>query len=159
MINLDQLDSRHALPDERSSVEALGLTYRQIPVVWEHPTHENLAEFREAMAKYADRRAFVHCVANIRVSVFMALYRVLDLGWDRENAMQSVRSLWKPNDTWQQFIETELFHVNAVASRFAADGSAVGALGIERALDTGPVSIRPHRSGQRVPSPGGLVQQ
>ena len=66
VINLDQLDSRHALPDERGSVEALGLTYLQIPVVWDHPTHENLAEFREAMAKYADRRAFVHCVANMR---------------------------------------------------------------------------------------------
>ena len=29
VINLDQLDSRHALPDERGSVEALGLTYLQ----------------------------------------------------------------------------------------------------------------------------------
>jgi protein tyrosine phosphatase (PTP) superfamily phosphohydrolase (DUF442 family) len=108
VINLDQLDSRHGLPDERGSVEALGLTYLQIPVVWDHPTHENLVEFREAMAKHSDRRAFVHCVANMRVSVFLALYRVLDLGWDREAAMQGVYSLWKPNDTWQQFIETEL---------------------------------------------------
>jgi uncharacterized protein (TIGR01244 family) len=108
VINLDQLDSRHALHDERASVEALGLTYRQIPVVWEHPTHENLVEFRDAMAEYADRRVFVHCVANIRVSVFMALYQALDLDWPREDAMQGIYSLWKPNDTWQQFIETEL---------------------------------------------------
>jgi protein tyrosine phosphatase (PTP) superfamily phosphohydrolase (DUF442 family) len=108
VINLDQLDSRHALGDERGSVEALGLTYLQIPVVWDHPTHENLTEFREAMAKHADRRTFVHCVANMRVSTFIALHRVLDLGWSREDAMKSVHSLWTPNDTWKQFIEAEL---------------------------------------------------
>ena len=33
VMNLDQLDSRHALSDERGAVEALGLTYRQIPVI------------------------------------------------------------------------------------------------------------------------------
>ncbi len=108
VINLDQLDSRHALPDERASVEALGLTYLQIPVVWEHPTHERLVEFREAMAKHADKRTFVHCVSNYRVSAFMALYRVLDLGWDREEALKGIHALWQPNDTWQGFIDAEL---------------------------------------------------
>ena len=108
MINLDQLDSRHGLPDERGAVEALGLTYRQIPVVWENPTHANWAEFREAMAQNAEKRVFVHCVANARVSVFVALYRVRELGWSRDDAMRDVHSIWTPNTTWQRFIEDEL---------------------------------------------------
>ena len=108
VMNLDQLDSRHALSDERGAVEALGLTYRQIPVIWENPTHANWLEFREAMAQYAGKRVYVHCVANARVAAFVALYRILELGWSRDDAMQGVYSIWKPNDTWLRFIESEL---------------------------------------------------
>ncbi len=108
VVNLDQLNSAHALPDERGTVEALGLTYRQIPVVWDNPTHANLAEFRAAMAEYADKRVFVHCVANARVSTFVALYRILKLGWAREEALRELYSIWQPNDTWQRFLEREL---------------------------------------------------
>jgi protein tyrosine phosphatase (PTP) superfamily phosphohydrolase (DUF442 family) len=109
VINLDQLDSRHALPDERAAVEALGMTYRQIPVVWEHPTHENLADFCAAMEDYADMRIFVHCVANYRATVFMTLYGILRLGWPREEAMKRLHQMWQqPNEIWQHFIESEL---------------------------------------------------
>ena len=108
VINLDQLDSRHALPDERAAVEATGMTYRQIPVVWEHPTHENLADFFDAMAQYADKRVFVHCVANYRATIFTTLYGVLRLDWPRAEAMNRLLQMWQPNDIWQQFIESEL---------------------------------------------------
>ncbi len=108
VLNLDQLDSRHALPNERHAVEALGMTYRQIPVVWEQPTHADLAEFRAAMAELAGKRLFVHCVANVRVSTSLALYRVLDLGWEREPALQDLYAIWQPNETWRRFIEQEL---------------------------------------------------
>jgi len=109
VINLDQLDSSHALPDERTTVEALGMTYRQIPVVWEHPTHENLADFFAAMEDYADKRVFVHCVANYRATVFMTLYGILRLAWPREEAMNRLHQMWQqPNEIWQQFIESEL---------------------------------------------------
>jgi protein tyrosine phosphatase (PTP) superfamily phosphohydrolase (DUF442 family) len=108
VINLDQLDSRHALPDERMVVESTGMTYRQIPVVWEHPTHENLADFFAAMEQNSDKRVFVHCVANYRATVFMMLYGVLRLGWPREEAMNRLRQMWQANETWQHFIESEL---------------------------------------------------
>jgi len=108
VINLDQLDSSHALPDERAAVEANGMTYRQIPVVWEHPTHENLADFCAAMEDYADKRVFVHCVANYRATVFTMLYGVLRLDWPRAEAVNRLLQMWQPNDIWQQFIESEL---------------------------------------------------
>jgi protein tyrosine phosphatase (PTP) superfamily phosphohydrolase (DUF442 family) len=108
VINLDQLDSRHALPDERTAVEAMGMIYRQFPVFWEHPVHENLVDFFAAMAQYADKRVFVHCVANYRATIFTTLYGVLRLDWPREEAMNRLRQMWQPNDTWQQFIESEL---------------------------------------------------
>jgi len=108
VINLDQPNSRYALPDERKTVEALGMTYLQIPVVWDMPTHENVIQFLAAMDQYAGKRVFVHCVANARVSTFIALYRVLRLGWTWDDAAQGVASIWQPNATWQAFIEREL---------------------------------------------------
>jgi len=108
VINLDQLDSRHALPDERMAVEATGMTYRQIPVVWEHPTHENLADFFSVMAQYTDKLVFVHCVANYRATVFTMLYGVLRLDWSCEKAMNRLHQMWQPDETWRQFIESEL---------------------------------------------------
>lgn len=108
VINLDQLTSRHALPDERKTVEALGMTYVQIPVLWDAPTHANFVAFCAALEQFADRRVFIHCVANARASTFIALYRILRLGWPRETALQSVYAIYQPNATWQSFIESEL---------------------------------------------------
>ncbi len=108
VINLDQLDSRYALPDERATVEALGMTYVQIPVLWVRPTHEDFVAFVAAMDQFADKRVFVHCVANYRASVFLTLYRILRLGWPPAEALRDLTSFWQPDAVWQQFIESEL---------------------------------------------------
>ena len=108
VLNLDQLDSDYALPDERHSVEALGMSYRQIPVVWVDPQPADLVAFRTAMAALSDRRLFVHCVANLRVSTFLALHQILDLGHDREATLRELHARWQPNPTWQRFIDREL---------------------------------------------------
>jgi hypothetical protein len=60
------------------------------------------------MAEYADRRVFVHCVANYRATVFMTLYGLLRLGWPREAAVGRLHQVWQPNEVWQRFIESEL---------------------------------------------------
>lgn len=108
VINLDQLTSRHALPNERETVEILGMTYVQIPVLWDEPTHADFVAFCAVLEQFVDRRVFIHCVANARVSTFVALYRILRLGWPREVALQSVQAIYQPNATWQHFIESEL---------------------------------------------------
>ena len=79
------------------------MVYVHIPVVWEGPTEADLAEFFATMDRYSGRRVFVHCVLNYRVSVFVMLYRVLQLGQDVEAAWQSVRQIWEPNDVWLRF--------------------------------------------------------
>jgi protein tyrosine phosphatase (PTP) superfamily phosphohydrolase (DUF442 family) len=108
VINLDQLNSKYALPNERETVESLGMTYLQIPVVWETPTHENMIQFLAAMDQYADKRVFVHCVANYRASAFIAFYRISRLGDPPAEALANLMALWQPNETWQKFIESEL---------------------------------------------------
>ncbi len=86
------------------------MTYVSVPVVWTAPTHADLEAFCVAMDRYADRRIFVHCVANMRASAFIMLYRVLRLGWRIEDALPDMRAIWNPAGypAWQAFIEAAL---------------------------------------------------
>ncbi|HEY9737484.1 MAG TPA: protein tyrosine phosphatase family protein [Trichocoleus sp.] len=105
VINLAMPTARNALPNEQARVESLGMTYIPIPVVWENPTQADLEQFFEAMAVHQGKKVFVHCAANMRVSVFMYLYRRLRLGLDEAKARPDLERIWQPNPTWQQFIE------------------------------------------------------
>jgi protein tyrosine phosphatase (PTP) superfamily phosphohydrolase (DUF442 family) len=107
VINLGLHDAPYALQDEGGLVRSLGLEYVHIPVVWERPAEADLERFFEAMDARQDRRLFVHCAANKRVAVFMALYRVLRLGWPAEEALQHVPVVSLP-ETWQAFIDDRL---------------------------------------------------
>ncbi len=81
VVNLALHDAEYSLPDERRTVESLGLSYVHIPVAWERPLRSDLERFFEVMDKLASRKLFIHCAANKRVSVFMALYRQLRQDW------------------------------------------------------------------------------
>lgn len=101
------------LPDEGEVVRSLGMEYVHIPVPWEHPARDHLERFFEAMDARRDQRLFVHCAANMRVSAFMALYRIHRLGWPEDEALDFVDVPAFP-PVWQAFIEEML------AASFAA---------------------------------------
>ena len=110
VINLALPDSERALQDEQSIVRSLGMQYIAIPVVWDLPTRRDLDEFMDAMDAHSDETLLVHCQANYRVSGFMALYRILRLGWDPSEALKDVRRIWNPADypVWEKFMEANL---------------------------------------------------
>ena len=108
VINLALHGEEYSLPDERGTAEALGMLYEHIPVIWQRPAAADLDAFFAAMDRHAGRRLYVHCAANMRVSAFMLLYRVLELRWSLEDALPDLRAIWEPNDTWQAFIDAEL---------------------------------------------------
>ena len=110
VINLAMPDSERALRDEQSIVQSLGMQYIGIPVVWERPTRRDLDEFMDAMDAHSNDTLLVHCQANYRVSGFVALYRILRLGWDQEEAFKPLRRIWNPADypVWENFIEQNL---------------------------------------------------
>jgi protein tyrosine phosphatase (PTP) superfamily phosphohydrolase (DUF442 family) len=105
VINLALPTSDHALPDEKATVEGLGMVYVAIPVVWENPTLADLDQFFEAMETHRERQVFVHCALNMRVSVFVYLYRVLKLGLNPAIAQRDLLAIWQPNDHWQRFVD------------------------------------------------------
>lgn len=101
-------DPRYSLTDEAGTVQGLGLEYVHIPVQFAAPTHDDLARFMAAMSTHAERRVWVHCAANYRVSAFVGLDRVLRQGWSRADAFALMDDIWKPDEVWSTFINTEL---------------------------------------------------
>ena len=110
VVNLALPTSTNALPDEKQVVENLGMQYVHIPVVWENPTLEDLEQFFSVIEANADKKIFVHCAANMRVSAFMYLYRRIHDRMTDEETKKYLYQIWQPNETWQKFIEQVLEH-------------------------------------------------
>jgi len=60
------------------------------------------------VAALEGKKIWVHCARNMRVSVFIYLYRRLHLSEPEEVAVHPVKEVWVPNVTWQAFIEQAL---------------------------------------------------
>ncbi len=110
VINLAPSSASGALQDEDKIAASLGMKYINIPVLWDNPTRENLEEFMKAMEMHNESNVLVHCQANFRATGFIAMDRILRLGWEKENAFEDVNRIWDPKDypIWQKFFEDNL---------------------------------------------------
>lgn len=101
-------DPRYSLPDEPGTAQSLGLAYVHIPVQFAAPKEADLLAFFAAMDAHRDEKLWVHCAANMRVSAFLGLYRVIKQGWEPERAFELMHGLWQPNEVWSAFIAAML---------------------------------------------------
>lgn len=115
IVNLALPESPKALPNERAIVESLNMEYVGIPVVWENPTFEDIGKFFDVMQANANKSVLVHCAANMRVSAFIYLYRLLAEGIDEETAKSDLNRIWMPNQKWQEFIDRVIQHYRSPA--------------------------------------------
>jgi len=97
-------DPRYSLADEPGTVQGLGMDYFHIPVQFAQPTQADFTAFAAAMQENCDRRIWVHCAANMRVSAFLGLYRVLHEKWQEPEAFRLMHELWQPDEVWSAFI-------------------------------------------------------
>lgn len=109
VINLALLDSPNALANEESIVKSLGMEYIHIPVIWENPTLEDITRFFSVMKDFSNKRVFIHCAANKRVSAFIYLY-IIHQKINKEQAQKDLNRIWIPNKKWQDFIQQVLDH-------------------------------------------------
>ena len=114
VINLALPTSDGAIANEAQLVQSLGIEYVAIAVNWESPTMADLDEFLQVMEQRQLQKIFVHCAKNMRVSVFVYLYRRLHLNCEHEQAIADLHKIWQPNETWQKFIDTKLTQVSKV---------------------------------------------
>jgi protein tyrosine phosphatase (PTP) superfamily phosphohydrolase (DUF442 family) len=104
VINLAMPTSDNAMSNEGDLVSQQGMTYVHIPVNFEQPTSADFEKFQHIMDVFTNRKVFVHCAANMRVSAFMYLYRVKkDPGCEPE-ARTDMHRVWHPDGVWEDFI-------------------------------------------------------
>ncbi|HEU0294960.1 MAG TPA: protein tyrosine phosphatase family protein [Anaerolineales bacterium] len=110
VINLAPHDVPTAIPNEDKLVNELGMEYLNFPITWRVPETEALTKFLDAMDANAGKKIHVHCEANYRASAFIMMYRVLRLGWKKEDAIPVMERMWNPEDfpVWQKFIDDNL---------------------------------------------------
>ena len=108
VINLALPTSDNALPNEGSIVTGLGMSYVHIPIDFKAPQATDFEAFSKVMLAFEDRPVFVHCAANMRVSAFVFLYRVLHQKVPAPEAEQDLHAIWQPDEVWGRFIEERL---------------------------------------------------
>jgi protein tyrosine phosphatase (PTP) superfamily phosphohydrolase (DUF442 family) len=110
IINLAPQDLPNVLQNESELAADLGIEYLNIPVIWRAPESAKLIRFMGEMDAHAGKKIHVHCEANYRASAFIMMYRVLRLGWKKEDAIPIMEKMWNPEDfpIWQQFIDENL---------------------------------------------------
>src|ERR1043165_7734203 len=66
----------HRAAEEEAKAKELGLRYINIPVVYAEPKDADVDEFLKVTDDPANRPAFIHCTAAIRVVAFWLIRRV-----------------------------------------------------------------------------------
>ncbi|MFW2348838.1 beta-lactamase hydrolase domain-containing protein [Qipengyuania sp.] len=94
VINLALDDHPDALPDEAAALAAAGIGYTHIPVPFDAPTRDHVAQLGRALAE-AEGPVHVHCIMNWRVSAFFYL---LDkqAGVPEREAHARMAAIWDP---------------------------------------------------------------
>lgn len=83
----------HRAEEEKTAVEAAGLTYFNIPVQYTNPTDEQVAEFLRITDDPSSRPMFIHCTAAIRVGAFWLIRRVVRDGMSWDAALEEARKV------------------------------------------------------------------
>jgi len=105
IINLALHDHpRYSLPDERGLVEGLGMVYVRIPVQFDDPQEAEMLMFFQAIEENKNKKILLHCAANMRVTAFLGLYRLIRQGKKEAEAFETMNLIWEPDDIWASFI-------------------------------------------------------
>lgn len=94
----------NAVVNEREILSGLGIEYIHIPVDFKNPTSSDFDRFVNSLRDNEDRKVWVHCAANMRVSAFTFRYRRSILGEDEKAAEDDLRKIWDPVGVWKEFI-------------------------------------------------------
>jgi protein tyrosine phosphatase (PTP) superfamily phosphohydrolase (DUF442 family) len=113
VVNLGLLNTKYSLPDEAASAKAMELDYHHIPVVFDNPQLDELADFITCMNQHASKKILVHCAANYRASVFTGLYLFAVNKMDEAAMQLFIEEVWQPDAIWQQFIDEGVDYIRA----------------------------------------------
>ena len=90
--------------NEESILEESNIRYIHIPVDFDNPKESDFENFVSIIKKYKNKKLFVHCAANMRVSAFTYRYRRDILNLKHDEIIKDLEKIWKPNKVWKSFL-------------------------------------------------------
>jgi protein tyrosine phosphatase (PTP) superfamily phosphohydrolase (DUF442 family) len=108
VINLATPASSNWNSNENAIAESFGMEYVGIPVDWENPTLSDFEDLAAKLDENPERKIWVHCAKNMRVSAMIYLYHRLRKGYAEEASRHYLEQIWKPNQIWQNFIDATI---------------------------------------------------
>jgi uncharacterized protein (TIGR01244 family) len=88
VLNLRTASEGVDLKHEQEVVEEAGMRYVNIPVVSNSPKPEQVEEFIKAVKNSDNQPMLIHCGSANRVGAFLMIYRVVELGWPEDKALE-----------------------------------------------------------------------
>jgi len=107
VINLAVAHSEGKIENEDDIVTSLGMNYVHIPVEFLEPTVKNLKDFVEMLSSFSNKKVWIHCIMNYRVSAFMYVYHKYILKTPFYNINLDVFEEWSPDEKWQEIMKTK----------------------------------------------------
>ncbi len=104
VINLS-MHNKGALNKEDKIVSKNEMIYIHIPITWKKPEKKRLKLFLSLLEtlEKENKKVFIHCILNHRVSAFMYLYKKIVL--KQENATLIAPKDFEPNKVWKKLID------------------------------------------------------
>ena len=93
--------------NEAEILNVLNIKYIHIPVKFNNPTDLDFQKFVSYVQKYKNKKLWVHCIANMRVSAFTYRYRKDILKLKHDNIIGDMKAIWIPNKTWNTFLNID----------------------------------------------------
>jgi len=112
IINL-AMHNKGALPKEDKIVTKNKMIYIHIPIVWKNPKISRLKLFLNILKALQEnnKKVFIHCIMNYRVSVFIYQYKKTILkqkNLKQKNLKFKAPKKFKPNKKWQKLINLNI---------------------------------------------------
>ncbi|MFZ6655100.1 protein tyrosine phosphatase family protein [Undibacterium sp. TJN19] len=93
-----------AVRDEHLIVSRQGLTFVNIPIIFNNPTTKDFDTFAGILQSLGDKKVLVHCQVNMRASTMVFLYRVVIGKEDPVLAYEAVSKVWAPSGPWKKLM-------------------------------------------------------
>ena len=107
VINL-AMHNKGALKQEDKIVSNLGMMYIHIPITWKNPEIKRLELFLSILKtlQQDNKKVFIHCIMNYRVSAFIYMYKKLILK-DKKAKLIAPKK-FQPRPIWKKLMEHKI---------------------------------------------------
>jgi protein tyrosine phosphatase (PTP) superfamily phosphohydrolase (DUF442 family) len=108
VISIRHPDDGMQLEGEGDLVARAGMAYVYVPMRSTELTLAGYEMMRDALRTWSDRKIWLHCTQNRRVSALMYVFNIIERSLSVDEARQLLHAVWEPDAPRQAFIDEAL---------------------------------------------------